>query len=138
MHDERVARAGKVRICVIGFTCKNRVAKMVKNAKRRSARVDYRVDISVTNGPIDKRQTRMCREMHGLAYAVSLDERRVARAVPMAHSVKICSFWAFFTIQAGALKVIDFKRCDKRSFAEQCTDFKMHRKHRLSFGHNML
>ena len=48
---------------------------MVKNAKKRSARVDYRADISVTYGPIDKRQTRMCREMHGLAYAVSLDER---------------------------------------------------------------
>ena len=45
---------------------------MVKNAKKRSARVDYRADISVTNGPIDKRQTRMCREMHGLAYAMSL------------------------------------------------------------------
>ena len=110
----------------------------MKNAKKRSGRIASRADISVTNGPIDKRQTRMCREMHGLAYAVSLDERRVARAVPMAHSVKICGFWAFFTIQAGAQKVIDFKRCDKRSFAEECTDFKMHRKHRLSFGHNML
>ena len=80
----------------------------------------------------------MCREMHGLAYAVSLDERRVARAVLMAPSVKICGFWAFFTIQAGAQKVIDFKRCDKRSFAEECTDFKMYRKRGLSFGHKML
>ena len=110
----------------------------MKNAKKRSARVASRADISVTNGPIDKRQTRMRREMQGLAYAVSLDEWRVARAVPMAPSVKICGFWTFFTIQAGAQKVIDFKRCDKRSFAEECTDFKMHRKHRLSFGHNML
>ena len=74
----------------------------MKNAKKRSGRVASRADISVTNGPIDKRQTRMCREMHGLAYAVSLDERRVARAVPMAHSVKICGFGAFFTIQVGA------------------------------------
>ena len=110
----------------------------MKSAKKRSARVASRADISVTYGPIDKRQTQMCREMHGLAYAVSLDERCVARAVLMAHSVKICGFWAFFTIQAGAQKVIDFKRCDKRSFAEECTDFKMHRKHRLCFGHNML
>ena len=81
MHDERVARAGKVRICIIGFTCYNRGAKLVKNAKKRSARVASRADISVTNGPIDKRQTRMCREMQGLAYVVSLDERRVTRAV---------------------------------------------------------
>ena len=110
----------------------------MKNAKKRSGRVASRADISVTNGPIDKRQTRMCREMHGLAYAMSLGERHVTRAVPMAHSVKICGFGAFFTIQVGAQKVIDFKRCDKRSFAEECTDIKMHRKHRLSFGHNML
>ena len=46
----------------------------MKNAKKRSARVASRADISVTNGPIDKRQTRMCREMHGLAYAMSLGE----------------------------------------------------------------
>ena len=110
----------------------------MKNAKNRSTRVASRDDVSATKGPIDKRQTRMCRELHGLAYAVSLDERRVARAVPMAPSVKICGFWTFFTIQVGAQKVIDFKRCDKRSFAEECTDFKMYRKHRLSFGHNML
>ena len=106
--------------------------------KNRSTRVASRADISVTNGPIDKRQTRMCRKMHGLAYAVSLDERRVARAVPMAPSVKICGFWAFFTIQVGAQKVIDFRRRDKRSSAEECTDLKMHRKHRLSFGNYML
>ena len=110
----------------------------MKNAKRLSARVDPRADISVTNGPIDKRQTRMCREMHGLAYAVSLNERRVARAVLVAPSVKICGFGAFFTIQVGAQKLIDFRRCDQRSFAEECTEFKMHRKLRLSFGHNML
>ena len=83
------------------------------------------------------RQTRMRREMQGLAYVVLLDERRVARAVLMAPSVKICGFWAFFTIQVGAQKLIDF-RCDKRNFAGECTDFKMHRKHRLSFDHNML
>ena len=109
----------------------------MKNAKKRSARVASRADISVTNGPIDKRQTRMCREMHGLAYVMPLDERRVARAVLMAPSVKICGFLAFFTIQVGAQKVIDFRRCDKRSFAEECTDYKMHRKHRLCFGRNM-
>ena len=34
----------------------------------------------------------MCREMQGLAYVVSLDERRVAREVLMAPSVKICVF----------------------------------------------
>ena len=91
----------------------------MKNAKKRSARVASRSDISVTNGPIDKRQTRMCREMHGLAYAVSLDERCVTRAVLMAPSVKICGFWTFFTIQVGAQKVIDFRTRDKRSFAEE-------------------
>ena len=69
---------------------------MVKNAKKRSARVDSRADISVTNGPIDKRQTRMCREMHGLAYAMSLGERHVTRAVLMAPSVKICGFLDIF------------------------------------------
>ena len=69
---------------------------MMKNAKKRSARVDYRAEISVTNGPIDKRQTRMCREMQGLAYVVLLDERRVARAVLMAPSVKICVFFGVF------------------------------------------
>ena len=111
---------------------------MVKNAKKRSARVASRADISVTYGPIDKRQTRMCREMHGLAYVVSLDERCVARAVLMAPSVKICGFWAFFTIQVGTQNLIDFRRCDQRSFAEECTDFKMHRKLRLSVGHNKL
>ena len=84
------------------------------------------------------RQTRMRGEMQGLAYAMSLGERHVTRAVLMAPSVKICGFWTFFTIQVGAQKVIDFKRCDKHSFAEECTDFKIHRKHRLSFGHNML
>ena len=110
---------------------------MVTNAKKRSARVASRADISVTNGPIDKRQTLMRREMQGLAYAVSLDERRVTRAVLMAPSVKSCGFWTFFTIQVGAQKVIDF-RCDERSFAAECTDFKMHRKHRLSFDHNMV
>ena len=110
----------------------------MKNAKKRSGRVASRADISVTNGPIDKRQTRMCREMHGLAYAVSLDERRVARAVLMAPSVKICGFWTFFTIQVGAQKVIDFRRRNKRSFAEECAGFKIHRKRGLSFGHNML
>ena len=109
---------------------------MVKNAKKRSARIDSRADISVTNGPIDKRQTRMCREMHGLAYVMSLGERHVTRAVLMAPSVKICGFWTFFTIQAQ--KAIDFRRRDKRSFAEECTGFKIHRKHRLSFGHSML
>ena len=60
---------------------------MVKNAKKRSARVAFRADISAIKGPIDMRQTRMRGEMQGLAYAVSLDERRVARAVLMAHSV---------------------------------------------------
>ena len=110
----------------------------MKNAKKRSARVDSRVNISVTNGLIDMRQTRLRREMYGLAYVVSLDERRVARAALMAPSVKICGFWAFFTIQVGAQKVIDFRRRDKRSFSGECTDFKMHRKLRLSFGHNML
>ena len=81
----------------------------------------------------------MCREMQGLAYVVSLDERRVAREVLMAPSVKICVFfWALFTIQVGGQKVIDFRRRDKRSSAKECTDFKMHRKHRLSFDHNML
>ena len=65
---------------------------MVKNAKKRSARVDSRADISVTNGSIDMGKTRMCRERQGLAYVVSLDERRVARAVLMAPSVKICGF----------------------------------------------
>ena len=110
---------------------------MAKNAKKRSARVASRADISATKGPIDMRQTRMRREMQGLAYVVSLDERRVAHAVLMAPSVKICGFWTFFTIQVGAQKLIDFRRCDKRSFAEECTDFKMHRKHRLSFGHKM-
>ena len=76
--------------------------------------------------------------MQGLAYVVSLDERRVARAVLIAPSVKNCGFWAFFTIQVVAQKLIDFRRCDKRNFAGECTDFKMHRKHRLSFDHNML
>ena len=108
------------------------------NAKNCSTRVASRDDVSATKGPIDKRQTRMCREMHGLAYAVSLDERCVARAVLMAPSIKICRFWAFFTIQVGTQKLIDFRRCDQRSFAEECTDFKIHRKHRLCFGHNML
>ena len=111
---------------------------MGKNAKKRSARVASRADISVTNGSINKRQTRMRREMCGLAYAVSLDEWRLTRAVLVAPSVKICGFGAFFTIQVGAQKLIDFRRCDKRSFAEECTEFKMHRKLRLSFGHNML
>ena len=111
---------------------------MVKNAKKRSARVDSRADISVINGPIDKRQTRMCREMHGLAYAMSLGERHVTRAVLIAPSVKICGFWTFFTIQVGAPKVIDFRRRDKRSFAEECPDFKIRRKRMLSFDHNML
>ena len=68
----------------------------MKNAKKRSARVASWANISVTYDPIDKRQTRMCREMHGLAYAVSLDERRVARAVLMAPSVKICGFLDIF------------------------------------------
>ena len=58
----------------------------MKNAKKRSARVGSQADISATNGPIDMRQTRMRREMQGLAYVVSLDERRVARAVLMARS----------------------------------------------------
>ena len=40
---------------------------------------------------------------------MSLDERRVARAVLIAPSVKICGFWAFFTIQVGAQKLIDFR-----------------------------
>ena len=111
---------------------------MVKNAKNRSTRVVSRDDVSATKGPIDKPQTRLRREMQGLAYVVSLDERRVARAVLMAPSVKICGFWTFFTIQVGAQKLINFRRCDKRSFAEECTDLKMHRKHRLSFGHKML
>ena len=110
----------------------------MNNAKKRSARVGSQANISATKGPIDMRQTRMRREMQGLAYVVSLDERRVARAVLMAPSVKICGFWTFLTIQAGVHKVIDFRGCDKRSFAEECTDFKMHRKHRLSFGHKML
>ena len=110
----------------------------MKNAKKRSARVASRADISETNGPIDKRQTRMCREMHGLAYAMSLGERHVTRVVLMAPSVKICVFWTFCTIQVGAQKVIDFRRRDKRSFAEECTGFKIHRKHWLSFGHSML
>ena len=104
----------------------------MKNAKKRSARVASRADISVTNGPIDKRQTRMCREMHGLAYAMSLGERHVTRAVLMAPSVKICGFRTFFMIQVGAQKVIDFRRRDKRSFAEECTGFKIHRKHPYS------
>ena len=56
----------------------------MKNAKKRSGRVASRADISVTNGPIDKRQTRMCREKHGLAHAMSLGERHVTRAVLMA------------------------------------------------------
>ena len=111
---------------------------MVKNAKKRSARVDSRADISVTNGLIDMGQTRMRREMQGLAYVVSLDERRVTRAVLMAPSVKICGFWTFFTIQVGAQKVIDFRRRDKCCFAEECAGFKIHRKRRLSFGHKML
>ena len=68
---------------------------MVENAKKRSARVASQADSSATKGPINKRQTRMCREIHGLAYVVSLDERRVARAVPMATSVKICGFGRF-------------------------------------------
>ena len=111
---------------------------MVKNAKKRSARVASRADISVTNGPIDMGSKRMCRKMHGLAYDMPLHERRVARAVLKAPSVKICGFWTFFTIQVGAQKMIDFRRRDKRSFVEECTGFKMHRKHRLSFGHSML
>ena len=78
---------------------------MVENAKKRSARVASQADSSATKGPINKRQTRMCREMHGLAYVVSLDERRVARAVPMATSVKICGFWTFFMIKVGAENV---------------------------------
>ena len=110
----------------------------MKYAKKRSARVASRADISVTNGPIDMRQTRLRREMQGLAYVVSLGERHVTRAVLMAPSVKICVFLTFFTIQVGAQKVIDFRRRDKRSFAEECAGFKMHRKHGLSFGHNML
>ena len=110
----------------------------MKNAKNRSTRVASRDDVSATKGPIDKRQTRLCREMHGLAYAVSLDERRMARAVLMAPPVKSCGFWTVFTIQVGAQKVIDLRRCEERSFAAECTDFKMHRKHRLSFDHNML
>ena len=68
----------------------------MKNAKKRSARVASRVDISVTNGPIDMRQTRLRREMQGLAYVVSLGERHVTRAVLMAPSVKICGFLTFF------------------------------------------
>ena len=80
----------------------------------------------------------MSRKMYGLAYVMPLDERRVARAVLMAHSVKICGFWTFSTIQVGAQNLIDIRRRDKRSFAEECTDFKIHRKHRLSFHHNML
>ena len=110
----------------------------MKNAKKRSARVASRADIVVTNGPIDMRQIRLRREMQGLAYVVSLDERRMSRAVLMAPSVKICGFWTFFTIQVGAQKVIDFRRRDKRSFAEECAGFKIHRKRRLSFGHSML
>ena len=97
-----------------------------ENAKKRSARVASRADISAPNGPIDKRQIRMCKEMHGLAYVMSLGERHVTRAVLMAPSVKICGFWTFFTIQVGAQKVIDFRRRDKRSFAKECTGFKIH------------
>ena len=83
---------------------------MVKNAKKRSPLVGSRANISPIKGPIDMRQTRMRREMQGIAYVVPLDERRVARAVLMAPSVKICVFWAFFTIQVGAQEVIDFRR----------------------------
>ena len=108
----------------------------MKNAKKRSARVASRADISVTNGPIDMRQTRLRREMQGLAYVVSLGERHVTRAVLMAPSVKICVFLTFFTIQVGAQNVFNVRRFYKRSFAGGCTDFKMHRKHRLSFNHN--
>ena len=110
----------------------------MKNAKKRSGRVASRDDISVTNGPIDKRQTRMCREMHGLAYAMSLGERHVTRAVLMAPSVKICGFWTFFAIQVDAQNVFEVRMGDERSFAAECTDFKIHRKHILSFHHNML
>ena len=46
---------------------------MVKNAKKRSARVDSGADISVTNGPIDMQQARLPREMQGLAYVMPLD-----------------------------------------------------------------
>ena len=109
-----------------------------ENAKKRSARVDSRAHISATKGPIDMGGTRMRREMQGLAYVVSLDERHVTRAVLMAPSVKTCGFWTFFTIQVGAQEVIDFRRRDKRSFAEECTGFRIHRKHMLSFGHTTL
>ena len=68
----------------------------MKNAKKRSGRVASRADISVTNGPIDKRQTRMCREMHGLAYAVSLG--RAARDTCSADGTfsENLRFWGVF------------------------------------------
>ena len=53
-------------------------------------------------------------------------------------SFKNRGFWTFFTIQVGVQKLIDFRRCDKRDFAGECTDFKIHRNPMLSFNHNML
>ena len=78
----------------------------MKNAKNRSTRVASRDDVSATKGPIDKRQTRMCREMHGLAYAVSLDERRVARAVPMVQSPAVATQhprWSLFSVSISVV-----------------------------------
>ena len=47
----------------------------------------------------------MCREMQGLAYVVSFDERRVARAVLIAPLVKICVFWASLIINFVSQKL---------------------------------
>ena len=64
----------------------------MKNAKKRSGRVASRADISVTNGPIDMRQTRLRREMQGLAYVVS---RRAARDTCSADGTFSENLWFF-------------------------------------------
>ena len=77
-----------------------------ENCEKRSERVGSQADISATKGPIDMRQTRMRREMQGLAYVVSLDKRRVTRAVLPAPSVKICVFFDVFHDSSWCSKCI--------------------------------
>ena len=76
----------------------------MKNAKKRSARVASRADISVTNGPIDMRQTRLRREMQGPAYVVSLGERHVTRAVLMVAFSENLWFFDIFHDSSWCLK----------------------------------
>ena len=95
-----MARAQKVQIRVIDFTCINRLAKMGDNGSTCPTRVRSPCSISVTVGPIGTRNTVSCMRIERAIEWCAVQGWHAPRAPVRALMLEKLTFWTDFGLNA--------------------------------------